>query len=82
MTKDEFLRRVYSVDIEAGDRLRYMMAVASCCPKFKDKISFTDAYTRAKLASKGLIRLFVWDDSTEGDRFWNQVYSKLLSAKL
>lgn len=82
MTKDEFLRRFYSVDTRAGDKLKYICTKAECSPKYTKSIDFSDAYLRVDTAFKGLIRLCLWHKTPEGTKYWMGIYDMLLSSNL
>lgn len=61
----ELLKRVFSCDTEAGERLRYHIMRALACKEYAKEINFLPEET-------DLICLFFWASTPEGI-YWNQI---------
>ena len=70
MKKEEFLRKVFSINTEAGFKIRYMDTKAFCCRNYEKEITYTWAYMRTDKAYKGIKRLFDWIATPEGVEYW------------
>ena len=67
------LRRIYSVDTEAGDRFRYHIMRAEACPEYVDDIEFKE--------SDNLARSFRWAFTPEGYEYWEEIFDLYLRLR-
>ena len=77
MTKEEFLRRVFSVDTKAGYNLRYIITKATCCPEYAVHIIFNRGKFRYHTASQVVLWLFTWKYTSQGSWYWDQLFFNL-----
>ena len=82
MTRDGFLRRVYSVDTRAGDKLQYMLTKAEVCPDYAREISYAGINPYRKEASRALRGAFIWISTLEGPMYWNSIYEMLYEMEV
>ncbi len=67
MTKEleTLLKNVFSVDTEAGYRLRYHITRALACKKYARAIAFNSTPMECELADT-----FIWNSTLEGGSYW------------
>ena len=82
MEKEEFLKRIFSIDTKAGYRLRYKITKATCCEEYKEEINFTNVIPHVKSANRALMKLFNWGDTLEGPYYWSNLYDILRESNL
>ena len=70
----QLLRKVFSVDTEAGERLRYYIMRSLACEEYARKINFFSEESE-------LIWLFLWDSTPEG-MYWNQIALMIRFGKI
>ena len=64
---EKLLRKVYSVDTKAGDRLRYYIMKAEACSEYAEEIEFKE--------SDYLAFSFRWAFTPEGYEYWEEVFN-------
>lgn len=62
----KLLRNVFSVDTEAGYRMRYHITRALACEDYTEEIKFN-------FLSPRLISVFVWALTSEGHKYWSKI---------
>jgi hypothetical protein len=62
----KLLRDVFSVDTEAGYRMRYHITRALACEDYADTIGFESR-------ANGLISIFEWAFTSEGYEYWHDI---------
>ncbi|MBE9571982.1 MAG: hypothetical protein IMF11_15235 [Proteobacteria bacterium] len=62
----EILRDVFSVDTEAGYRIRYHIIRALACEDYAKTISFDPR-------AWGLLGIFEWRFTSEGRKYWSDI---------
>lgn len=62
----ELLRKVFSVDTRAGERLRYHITRSLACEDYGRKIHFDKT-------ARGLPELFMWEFTPEDWMYWNWI---------
>ena len=83
MKKEEFLRKVFSINTEAGFKIRYMDTKALCSRKYEKEITYTWGYINTDKAYKGLRRLFDWMATPEeGFDYWADLEEALYMNNL
>lgn len=65
----KLLRDVFSVDTEAGYRMRYHITRALACKNYAETINFDPSDTRAW----GLVGTFEWSSTIEGYEYWSGI---------
>ena len=73
---ETLLRDVFSVDTEAGYRLRYHITRALVCEKYAKELLFESIPLRCALED-----VFSWKCTSEGGQYW-AVLAKLLHARI
>jgi len=69
-------REVFSVDTEAGYKLRYHITRALACPDYAKEIGFV-----LRSAKRGLSSLFIWQNTSEGTLYWANIFHLLDAEK-
>ena len=69
----ELLRRVFSVDTEAGERLRYHIMRALACKKYRKKIG-------CGFKATSMTGIFIWSHTFEKHDYWSNI-NKLVNKK-
>jgi hypothetical protein len=64
---DIILKDVFSVDTEAGYKLRYMITKALACPKFREKINLLPQALRVD-------QLMYWIETSDGQDYWAYIH--------
>ncbi len=63
---EKLLRKIYSIDTEAGHRFRYHVMRAEACSEYAEEISFNER--------DNLISSFVWARTLEGHKYWKKIF--------
>ena len=71
---ENLLRKIYSVDTEAGHRFRYHIMRAEACPDYAEEIQHCPG------EGSSLASAFAWDYTNEGHLYWNRVWNRLRYA--
>ncbi len=69
---ETLLKSVFSVDTEAGYRLRYHITRALACGKYARAITFNSTPMKCELAD-----VFIWSCTFEGAAYWVDIESLL-----
>ena len=78
MKKEEFLRRVFSVNTEAGSAIKYIITKATCSPNYAKLITFNNSITYINRSAEVLARLFIWRTTPEGWAYWDSICKDLM----
>ncbi len=67
------LRQVYSVDTEAGYRLRYHITRALACKDYAYEIGFEVYESSFHKIQPSLTNSFLWEETSEGHNYWAKI---------
>ena len=71
---EKLLKKIYSIDTEAGHRFRYHVMRAEACPEYAKEIDFKE--------SEHLGYSFRWAFTREGHSYWEEIFDLCLLSGL
>ena len=70
---EKLLKKIYSIDTEAGHRFRYHVMKAEVCPKYAKEIDFKEF--------DSLAYSFQWASTSEGHEYWFRLWNLIVNMK-